>query len=51
MSEEPSPAASWRNFWRSDMPLPKRVAVAMRNNLIKARTRKQCCGNLGEPGC
>ncbi len=48
---EPSPGASWRNFWRSDMPFAKRVAVAMRNNLIKARTRKSCCGNFGEPGC
>ena len=49
--DQSSPATSWRNFWRSDMPLPKRVRTAWRNNLIKMRTRKSCCGNHGEPGC
>ena len=47
----PSMGDSWKNFWGSDMPLAKRVRVAFRNNLIKARTRKNCCGNYGEPGC
>lgn len=47
----PNPGDTWRNFWRSDLPFPKRVQVAFRNNLIKLRTRKNCCGNYGEPGC
>ena len=54
MSDEgppPNPGDTWRNFWGSDLPLAKRVVVAFRNNLIKVRTRKSCCGNFGEPGC
>jgi len=31
--------------------MAKRIRIAMKNNLIKARTRKNCCGNHGEPGC
>ncbi|MEX2393512.1 MAG: hypothetical protein WD826_03425 [Actinomycetota bacterium] len=50
-SDEPNVGDTMRNFWRSDMPFPKRVAVAMRNNFLKARHRKNCCGNHGEPGC
>jgi hypothetical protein len=33
------------------MPFAKRCATAVQNNLIKMRTRKDCCGNFGEPGC
>lgn len=47
----PSFRASMRNFWRSDRPFAERVRLAMRNNAIKARTRSDCCGNHGEPGC
>lgn len=51
MKDRPSMSDSWRNFWESDMPMAKRVRVAMKNNLLKARHRKNCCGNHGEPGC
>jgi hypothetical protein len=47
----PSFRTSLKNFWRSDMPFAQRCRVAIRNNLIKARTRQDCCGNHGEPGC
>lgn len=49
--KQPSAGDSWRNFWSSDMPMGKRMRTALRNNLIKVRTRKNCCGNYGEPGC
>jgi hypothetical protein len=51
MSDLPSPSASWRNFWESDLPMLQRLRIAAKNNLIKARTRSNCCGNHGEPGC
>lgn len=47
----PSFRESMRNFWRSDVPFPERVRLAIKNNAIKARTGQNCCGNHGEPGC
>jgi len=28
-----------------------RLHLTMRNTWIKIRTRSDCCGNFGEPGC
>jgi len=47
----PSLRAAWRNFWRSDVPFVERVAIAARNNAIKVRTARECCGHHGDPGC
>jgi hypothetical protein len=39
------------NFRTYDAPFTTKVRMAISNNLKKARTRKDCCGNLGQPGC
>jgi len=33
------------------MPLRRKLYLLFRNNWIKIRTRQDCCGHLGEPGC
>ncbi len=33
------------------MPLGRKVQRIFANNWIKIRTRSNCCGNYGEPGC
>jgi hypothetical protein len=41
-----------RSNWRgSGLPFFEKLGVAMRNNWTKLRTRRNCCGNLGQPGC
>jgi len=40
--------ANWRSF---DAPVHQKLRLALRNTWIKLRTRSDCCGNLGEPGC
>ena len=42
---------SWQNFRAYDAPLTTKIRMAIANNLRKARTRQNCCGNLGQPGC
>jgi hypothetical protein len=42
---------SFANFRDYDAPFLVKVRMAVANNLKKARTRKDCCGNLGQPGC
>ncbi len=43
---------SYFTNWReSDLPLPRKVAVAMRNRAVAYGTLKGCCGHRGEPGC
>jgi len=42
---------SWENFRNYDAPFATKVRMAIANNLKKARTRQNCCGNLGQPGC
>jgi hypothetical protein len=51
VADEPSIHTSLRNFREYDAPLATKLQLLVRNNLIKARTRKQCCGNHGQPGC
>lgn len=41
----------FRNFRTYDAPFTTKVRMAVANNLTKVRTRKDCCGNLGQPGC
>lgn len=47
----PSIGAFFTNWRSSDLPVPQRLAVALRNNLTKLRTMKDCCGHPGQPGC
>jgi hypothetical protein len=36
---------------RQPMPLGRKMKLMVRNNWRKVRTRSDCCGNYGEPGC
>ena len=36
---------------RQPMPMRRKLRLFFRNNVIKIRTRADCCGNYGEPGC
>ena len=40
--------ANWREY---EAPWHTKLGMALRNNWTKLRTRSNCCGNLGEPGC
>lgn len=39
------------NFSTYDAPFPTKVRLALANSWRKVRTRSDCCGNYGEPGC
>ncbi len=43
--------ASLENFRNYDAPFATKVRMTLANNLKKARTRQNCCGNHGQPGC
>lgn len=47
----PSLGAVFGNFRTYDAPFLAKLRMAARNNWIKARTRSDCCGNGGQPGC
>lgn len=51
MADKPNLGDVFSNFRDYDAPFATKVRMALRNNLKKARTRSDCCGNLGEPGC
>ncbi len=40
--------ANWREY---EAPFHVKLRLAVRNNWTKIRTRSDCCGNYGEPGC
>lgn len=41
-----------RTNWReSGLSFLTKLRLTMRNNWTKLRTRRDCCGNPGEPGC
>jgi hypothetical protein len=42
---------SIRNFREYDAPLGAKLRMALGNNMTKLRTRSQCCGHPGHPGC
>ena len=46
----PSPSAFSRNL-KVPMPLGRKVRLVVRNTAIKFKTRQNCCGHPGEPGC
>jgi hypothetical protein len=39
------------NFRTYEAPLPTKLRLALANNLTKIRSRSNCCGNRGQPGC
>ena len=43
--------AFFANFSASDASFPTKVRLALANSWRKVRTRSDCCGNYGEPGC
>lgn len=47
-----NPVKAWLTNWRaSEQDFLDKVRSVTRNNLIKIRTRKDCCGHWGEVGC
>jgi hypothetical protein len=51
--ERPRPSlqalfSNWRTY---DAPFHEKLRLSLKNTLIKIRTRSDCCGNHGEPGC
>jgi hypothetical protein len=36
---------------KAPLPWPTKVHLLFRNNWLKIRNFKNCCGHLGEPGC
>ena len=51
MAGGPSFRATLANFRTYDAPIPTKVRMAFSNNWKKLRTRSNCCGNHGQPGC
>ena len=45
-----SPEAYLRNL-KMPMPLGRKLKLVVRNMAIRIKTREQCCGHPGEPGC
>lgn len=37
--------------WQQPLPPGLKARLALRNTWRKIRTRSDCCGNYGEPGC
>lgn len=48
---EPSFSESLRNWREYEGSFGEKVRLTLRNNFRKLRTRSNCCGNPGEPGC
>ena len=47
----PNFAAVWANWREYAAPFGTKLKMLLRNNWTKMRTRSNCCGNDGEPGC
>lgn len=47
----PSVTALFQNWSTYEAPMVEKMRLAVRNNLKKARTGSNCCGNHGQPGC
>jgi hypothetical protein len=39
---------NWREY---DAPFTTKLALGVRNRLKATFSRRQCCGNHGQPGC
>jgi len=51
MQRRPSFRAVISNWRTYDAPFWTKLRLAARNNWTKLRTRQNCCGHEGEPGC
>lgn len=51
MERRPSFRAVISNWRTYDAPFWTKLRLAARNNWTKLRTRQNCCGHEGEPGC
>ena len=47
----PSLSAVFANWRQSDAAFLTKLRLAARNNWTKLRTRRDCCGHAGQPGC
>jgi hypothetical protein len=47
----PSPRDLFRNFSAYDARVHEKIRLALSNTWKKVRTRSECCGNHGQPGC
>jgi hypothetical protein len=47
----PSLRAAFQNWSTYDAPFTTKLRMVFSNNLIKLRTRSDCCGHGGQPGC
>ena len=48
---KPSISDIFSNMRRRDIPLRVKLSMLASNNWRKLRTGRNCCGNLGQPGC
>jgi hypothetical protein len=48
---KPSLSAAFNNWSTYDAPFTTKVRMVFSNNWTKIRTRSNCCGNHGQPGC
>jgi len=49
--QRPSANAFFTNWRESELPLGTKLRLTFRNQWIKIRYRRGCCGHEGEPGC
>lgn len=48
---KPSIREAFRNWRHWNGPFSEKVRLTVRNEWIKVRTFKDCCGHIDEPGC
>ena len=48
---KPSLGAVFANWSTYDAPFGTKLRMVVSNNMTKLRTKKDCCGNHGQPGC
>jgi hypothetical protein len=48
---KPSLGAVLSNWKTYDAPFGTKLRLTFTNNWTKLRTRQNCCGNPGQPGC
>lgn len=49
--DRPSLKTVFTNFRTYDAPFHVKLGLFFSNNFHKLRTRSNCCGNHGQPGC
>lgn len=49
--KHPSLKVIFSNWNNSDKPISEKVKMAVKNNFLKIKRGKSCCGNHGEVGC